>query len=100
MLRMVLNARRRRATPEPSLDSDPEVEDIKGDLLEPWPDFFRRTAQWTEEQLSKAKHDKPRFCFETMATPDLAKLNGTKPDQKRTSGILMLFYLAHTQSQH
>ena len=53
MLRMVLNARRMtlEATSSQSQEGDDGAED---NMLEPWPDFLKRTARWTEEQLSKA----------------------------------------------
>ena len=57
MLRMVLNTKRARlvvVTSESSLSGDEEdIEEI--DTLEPWPEFLKRTAVWTEEQLKKAR---------------------------------------------
>ena len=47
---MVLNARRLRIQSASSSEDDDETtEDI--DLLEPWSEFLRRTAGWTEQQL-------------------------------------------------
>ena len=47
---MVLNARRLRIQSASSSEDDDETtEDI--DLLEPWSEFLRRTARWTEQQL-------------------------------------------------
>ena len=61
MLRMVLNAKRRILTPEPSSATDVEADKDDGedeysepDELEPWQEFLQRTARWTEEQLDKA----------------------------------------------
>ena len=57
MLRMVLNAKRRPAAADTGDDNGPDdesdySEDV--DTLEPWPDFLRRVAQWTEQQLANA----------------------------------------------
>ena len=50
---MVLNAK--RLTLEATSSQSQEVEDDDEDnILEPWPEFLRRTARWTEEQLKKA----------------------------------------------
>ena len=55
MLRMVLNSKRRTlpgsnasdATEDSGSESDPTY-------LEPWVDFLKRTAQWTDQQLERA----------------------------------------------
>ena len=54
MLRMVLNAKRRPAATESS--DEPEADSIVSEVdeLEPWNEYLKRTAQWTEEQLEKA----------------------------------------------
>ncbi len=56
MLRMVLNAKRWKLEATSSQESEgaelDEADDT--DALEPWSDFLKRTARWTEEQLSKA----------------------------------------------
>ena len=55
MLRMVLNAKRwklQASSSQESSENEDEADEI--DTLEPWPDFLRRTARWTEEQLEKA----------------------------------------------
>ena len=58
MLRMVMCARRRTLPSSSSGSStehdDGDEEDGHPQLLESWPDFLRRTAQWTDEQLGKA----------------------------------------------
>ena len=57
MLRLILNARRRTVPANSSNDSisgDVENDANEVDMLEPWPDFLRRTAQWTREQLGRA----------------------------------------------
>ena len=60
MLRLVLNARRKRVQLEAAsqdtedTDNEEEEEDEQLDLLEPWHEFLQRTARWTEEQLRKA----------------------------------------------
>ena len=55
MLRMVLNAKRRTVTRSTSSESEKDEEESEADELEPWHDFLKRTAQWTEEELEKAK---------------------------------------------
>ena len=58
MLRMILNARRRRLRSQDdedtgtvsSQDSSMEPEET----MEPWSEFLQRTARWTEEQLKEA----------------------------------------------
>ena len=52
---MVLNAKRWRIQSTSSSDEEETSEDI--DLLEPWPDFLRRTARWTEQRLKEAGQD-------------------------------------------
>ena len=55
MLRMVLNARRRTVTPgSSSNDSSAAKDENDAAEFESWPDFLKRTAQWTDEQLEKA----------------------------------------------
>ena len=57
MLRMVLSARRRTVTGSTSSEQESDKEESEGshiDLLEPWPVFLMRTAQWTDQQLEKA----------------------------------------------
>ena len=57
MLRMVLNARRRvicTGSSDASASADISDQDSDTSNLEPWVDFLRRTAQWTDEQLQKA----------------------------------------------
>ena len=55
MLRLVLNAKRRPVVATTSSETDKDEEDSEADELEPWRDFLRRTAQWTDEELEKAK---------------------------------------------
>ena len=54
MLRMILNAKRRAVAPNSSSDTDAEDEEDDAEVLEPWQDFLKRAAQWTDEQLEKA----------------------------------------------
>ena len=55
MLRMVLNVKRFKREGTAEHDKIPDQdEDEVNDTLEPWPDFLKRTARWTEEQLKKA----------------------------------------------
>ena len=46
MLRMVLNVKRQTVTPDP--------ESQEQSMLEPWPDFLKRTAETIDDQLEKA----------------------------------------------
>ena len=79
MLRMVLNARRR--TLEPGTDngttgsSEEETQEIN--LMEPWQEFLKRTARWTEEHLKHAgqrewleiwRHRQWRWACKLVAT--------------------------------
>ncbi len=62
MLRMVLNAKRwtvsADSSNEPSGGDETESKDeSETQVLEPWPDFLKRTVKWTEEQLEKAGVD-------------------------------------------
>ena len=52
MLRMVLNEK--RMTLEATSSQSQEEDDDEFNILEPWPEFLKRTARWTEEQLKKA----------------------------------------------
>jgi hypothetical protein len=54
MLRMVLNAKRRVLSTTTDGNSSSTDDSSETDHLEPWPDFLKRTAKWTEEQLEKA----------------------------------------------
>ena len=57
MLRMVLNSKRRtlRASSSDASDSaDTSEQGSDTSNLEPWVDFLKRTAQWTDEQLQNA----------------------------------------------
>jgi hypothetical protein len=57
MLRMVLNAKRRVLHTDPTDDSEiSNNSDTESEtsFLEPWPEFLKRTAQWTDEQLAKS----------------------------------------------
>ena len=57
MLRMVLNAKRRSVPTDGSDDSQTtDTSDIESEAtcLEPWPEFLKRTALWTDEQLVKS----------------------------------------------
>ena len=62
MLRMVLNAKRRRVAPKESSSTssadetevNEEQEEKEEDVMESWADFLKRTAKWTEEQLKAA----------------------------------------------
>ena len=49
---MVLNTKRARVVVASSED-EKDMEEI--DTLEPWPEFLKRTARWTEERLKKAR---------------------------------------------
>ena len=63
MLRLVLNARRRKLhTPEDDdsgsdvlsgTEEEGQIEEIE-EVLEPWHEFLKRTARWSEEQLKRA----------------------------------------------
>ena len=53
MLRLILNAKRWKLEPTSS-DSSATDEDTEVDNMEPWAEFMKRTARWTEEQLAKA----------------------------------------------
>ena len=53
MLRLILNAKRWKLEPTSS-DSSAVDDDAEVDLMEPWPDFMKRTARWTEEQIAEA----------------------------------------------
>ena len=57
-MRMVLNAKCWKVflntDSEPETEADLE-EDADEDLLEPWPAFLQRVAQWTDDQLTNAK---------------------------------------------
>ena len=53
MLRLILNAKRWKLEPTSS-DSSAVDDDAEVDLMEPWPDFMKRTARWTEEQMAEA----------------------------------------------
>ena len=57
MLRMVLNARRHTldlTDSALSASSEPQDDESESTHLEPWADFLRRTARWTEQQLEDA----------------------------------------------
>ena len=58
MLRLILNARRREisgsSSSSQSSSSESASTQIDSIVLEPWPEFLRRTARWAEEQLEKA----------------------------------------------
>ena len=55
MHRMVLSVKRFKREGTAEHDKIPDQdEDEVNDTLEPWPDFLKRTARWTEEQLKKA----------------------------------------------
>ena len=57
MLRMVLNAKRRTlpaSSSDASVSADTSDEGSDISNLEPWVDFLKRTAQWTDEQLKNA----------------------------------------------
>ena len=57
MLRMVLNAKRRTihySSTAPSVDTTKSDDGSDDSNLEPWADFLKRTARWTEEQLQNA----------------------------------------------
>ncbi len=45
---------RRTLATTTSSETDKEEEESEADELEPWQDFLKRTAQWTDEQLEKA----------------------------------------------
>ena len=54
MLRMVINAKRRRLNDTEQADNDSDDTEMVDPDLESWPEFLRRTAEWTEEQLKQA----------------------------------------------
>ena len=57
MLRMVLNVRRRTfgaSADSNSVNTDTEDSESDSVLLEPWAEFLKRTAQWTQQQLENA----------------------------------------------
>ena len=57
MLRMVLNARRHTvhsSTSGASVSAEAADHESDASYLEPWSDFLRRTAQWTDQQLKDA----------------------------------------------
>ena len=65
MLRMVLNTKRRTMTTSSSSDSDAPEDGGDADNLEPWPEFLKRTAQWSDEQLKKANAQQWTDCWLT-----------------------------------
>eukprot|EP00973_Karenia_brevis_P094805 12424261-Karenia_brevis.AAC.1 len=55
MMRLILNAKRRKLHSSSDEDEDAEAnEDLDREELEPWPEFLRRTARWAEEHLQAA----------------------------------------------
>ena len=55
MLRVVLNAKRRTVASSSSEEESEETEEGRNtERLEPWRDFLKRTAEWTDEQLKRA----------------------------------------------
>ena len=64
--KVVLNARRRTVSSSSDGDSERSDERSEPDELEPWPEFLKRTAQWTEEQLEQAVDSTCTMATETV----------------------------------
>jgi len=84
MLRMVLNARRRILPADGSdaaSSTDASDHSTNTSNLEPWVDFLRRTAQWTDQQLKDAGLSKSDVLWRKRKWQWAAKLLGEGLDK-------------------